>query len=209
MTMTSPAVATPGVLAAPGVLSARSPWANLQIGSSPLAAYAKVALDEWYIFANTGVGSHLATFISIRDSLADAAAAQLEIDPAAMRAAWAAADQRHQIVLMAALTQLGVPYRKRTNEAGKGFDCSGFTSFAWSATDVVLPRQSRRQINMVFPVSQADAQPGDLVYYPGHVSLYLGVDMAIVHSPTYGDSVRFGHIRSSRQRVARFGNPII
>lgn len=208
MLMSSPTPAAE-VTASPFAPAVRSPFASLQIGSHPLAGYAKVALNEWYIFTTTGLGEHLGKFIAIRDSIAAAAAADLGIDPARMVAAWAKADHRHQVVLMAALTQLGVRYTKRVNEPGKGFDCSGFTSFAWSATGVTMPRQSRRQINAAFPLDASTAQPGDLVYYPGHISLYLGVDMAILHSPTYGDHVRFGHVRSSRQRVVRFGSPLI
>ena len=77
-----------------------------------------------------------------------------------------------------------------------GFDCSGFTSFAWSATGVVMPTQSRRQINMVAPIDLSTAQAGDLVYYPGHISLYLGIDDTILHAPDYGDVVSFSRRNS-------------
>lgn len=185
-----------------------SPLEGVALGADPLAQLAADALHQWHVFATTGLGDYLARFIAIRDAIAVEAAARLEMDPLRLQAAWAAADHRHQIVLMAAMTQLGTPYRKRTNEPGRGFDCSGFTSFAWAATDVVLPTQSRRQIRMVTPLRREEAQAGDLVYYPGHVSLYLGVDTAILHSPTYGGVVEFSHVRQSRQRSAQFGGPI-
>lgn len=185
-----------------------SPFADVPTGADPMAAYAKVALDEWYIFATTGLGEHLRRFIDIRDALATAAATQLEIDPERMKAAWAAADHRHQIVLMAALTQLGTPYRKRTNVPGRGFDCSGFTAFAWAATDVRMPTQSKRQIRMVTPLDASTAQAGDLVYYPGHIALYLGVDLAVVHAADYGTDVTFGMVRTGRTNSVRFGGPL-
>lgn len=188
--------------------AALSPLAGVPIGPDPLAALASSALDEWYIFATTGLGEHLARFIAIRDAIAVEAAARIEVDPLRLQKAWADADQRHQIVLMAAMTQLGTPYHTRMNEPGRGFDCSGFTSFAWAATDIVLPTQSKRQINMVTPLFHEQAQPGDLIYYPGHVSLYLGIDFAILHAPDYGDVVSFSHLRSGRQRSARFGGPL-
>jgi len=185
-----------------------SPFADIPLGASPLAGYAKVAIDEWYIFLTTGLGEHLRRFIEIRDSLATAAATALEIDPERMKAAWAKADHRHQLVLMAALTQLGTPYRKRTNKPGRGFDCSGFTSFAWAATNVLMPAQSRRQINMVTPIDPSVAQPGDLVFYPGHIGLYLGVDLALVHAADYGTDVTFGKVRTGRTNSVRFGGPL-
>ena len=51
----------------------------------------------------------------------------------------------------------------------------------------------------------SDREPGDLIYYPGHVSLWLGVDDFIIHAPYSGRSVEFSHIRSGRSVV--FGNP--
>ncbi|MFM7252729.1 MAG: C40 family peptidase [Ilumatobacteraceae bacterium] len=182
--------------------------ADVALGDDPLAALAADGLHNWQVFAVTGLGEYLARFIAIRDAIAVQAASRIEVDPLRLQEAWAAADHRHQVVLMAAMTQLGTPYRKRTNEPGKGFDCSGFTSFAWSATDVLLPSQSRRQIRTVTPLTRDEAQPGDLVFYPGHISLYLGIDYAILHSPTYGGEVSFSHLRSSREDSVDFGGPI-
>jgi cell wall-associated NlpC family hydrolase len=71
---------------------------------------------------------------------------------------------------------------------------------------VQLERVSRDQIRTVTPVDRTTAQPGDLIYYPGHVSLYLGVDDFIIHSPFTGRSVEFSHIRSGRSVL--FGNPL-
>ena len=191
-------------------LAPASPWTvdSIALGADPLAALAADGLRNWQIFATTGLGDYLARFIAIRDAIAVEAARRIEVDPLRLKAAWAAADHRHQVVLMAAMTQLGTPYRKRTNEPGKGFDCSGFTSFAWSATDVLLPAQSRRQIRTVTTLTRDQAQPGDLVYYPGHISLYLGIDSAILHAPTYGGEIEFSHVRSSREDDVDFGGPI-
>ena len=45
---------------------------------------------------------------------------------------------------------------------------------------------------------------GDIVHYPGHVMLYLGVGDAIVHAVNRKDDVELDHFR----RRVRFGNPI-
>lgn len=55
-----------------------------------------------------------------------------------------------------------------------GFDCSGFTSYVFAQVGVSLPRSSaaQRGAGVVVPASQA--QPGDLLWWPGHVGIYTG-----------------------------------
>ena len=47
-------------------------------------------------------------------------------------------------------------------------------------------------------------EPGDLVYYPGHISLYLGDDF-VVHSPQPGQDVE---VRQMFDRSLRFGDAV-
>ena len=91
-------------------------------------------------------------------------------------------------------SQLGVAYRRNTSKAGEGFDCSGLTTYAWAQAGVTLVRQSAAQIRAAAPRTWETAQAGDLVYYPGHVSMYLGVDRLIVHSPYTGRNVEVDHV---------------
>jgi cell wall-associated NlpC family hydrolase len=105
---------------------------------------------------------------------------------------------------MVAFTQLGTPYRSFKRIPGKGFDCSGFTSWVWAQTGVQLERSSREQIRTVTNVDRSQAQAGDLVYYPGHITIYLGVENFIIHSPQTGRSVEVSHIR---RHSVRFGDP--
>jgi hypothetical protein len=69
-----------------------------------------------------------------------------------------------------------------------GFDCSGLTSWAFRAAGVELPRISRDQIRAADEVDADMAEPGDLTYYPGHVSIYIGQGL-MVHSPNSGNRV--------------------
>ena len=98
----------------------------------------------------------------------------------------AAADQPHQVALLSALTQVGVPYHRNTSKVGVGFDCSGLTAFAWGQSGVELARQQRQPDPQRHGRTVDTAQAGDLVYYPGHVMLWLGVDNLIVHAPAAG-----------------------
>lgn len=143
------------------------------------------------------------------EDAAYAVATTLGVDGAALEQAWLRADQPHQIALLSALTQVGVPYRRNTSKVGVGFDCSGLTSFAWGQTGVELARHSTTQLRDAAPRSIDTAQAGDLVYYPGHVMLWLGVDNLIVHAPQTGRNVEVGHFSSRRVSVrnVKFGDP--
>ena len=54
------------------------------------------------------------------ENAAYAVAASLEVDAGQMHQAWLAADQLHQIALLSALTQVGVPYHRNSSKAGVG-----------------------------------------------------------------------------------------
>ena len=72
-----------------------------------------------------------------------------------------------------ALRYIGVPY-VYGGTTPDGFDCSGFTQYVYAQVGISLPRTSdaQRYAGVVVPASQA--QPGDLIWSPGHVGIYLG-----------------------------------
>lgn len=170
-----------------------------------IAQLASVALSEQTLAAETGDSSASERYVAARNQLANDVALALKVDPARMQAAWATADSAHQTALLAALSQVGVPYRRNASVAGQAFDCSGLTSYAWGVAGVKLTHQSRSQINAAKATNLARAQAGDLVFYPGHVSMYLGVDRAIVHAVGSGRFVEIGH--SPTRRNLRLGDP--
>ncbi len=176
-------------------------------GRDALAAYANVAISQWTRYTNTGSIEARSQFDSIRDAVAAEAATRLGLDPAAMQAAWREADAEHQSALLAAFSQLGTRYKAFAATPGVGFDCSGLTSWAWGQAGVSLFHQSRTQINNSRAVTRDTAQAGDLVYYPGHVMMYLGIDNAIIHAPNTGRSVEVSFIAKRRANSARFGDP--
>ena len=176
-------------------------------GNDALAGYANSALDLWTKYSQTGSRPLLAQFDSIRDAVAAEAANRLGLNVAEMQAAWQEADVEHQTALMAAFTQLGTRYKAYAATPGVGFDCSGLTSWAWAQAGVSIFHQSRTQINNSIPVTRDTAQAGDLVYYPGHIMLYLGIDSAIIHSPNSGRSVEVSFVAKRRVNSVRFGDP--
>jgi cell wall-associated NlpC family hydrolase len=152
-------------------------------------------------------GSPWSRFDVALDGIAEQVAARLGADPAQLKDAWHRADVEHQRALLAALSQLGVPYRHNTSAEGVSFDCSGLTAYAWARAGVALTRQSRSQITAAAKRTLATAQAGDLVYYPGHVMMYLGIDAAIVHSPQPGRYVEIANLKAKRARSVRVGDP--
>lgn len=134
------------------------------------------------------------------------AAQQLGYDELAMIDAWSSAPVGHQRAVLAALTQVGVPYRTNTSIENEGFDCSGITTYAWAGSGVELFRQSGTQISEASPTTRDEAHAGDLVHYPGHIMMYLGVDDAIVHSIQTGRTVEVDTF--SRDSVS-FGDPTV
>jgi cell wall-associated NlpC family hydrolase len=165
------------------------------------AVEALASYDHFRAKANT---TRLIRFIGDRNAAADAVAGEFGLEPAVVRGAWARAGFQRQVAVLAALSQLGVAYRSNTSEPGVSFDCSGLTAYAWGRAGVPLYRQSGVQISNAAPRTQETAQAGDLVQYPGHVMMYLGVDGAIVHAANSQSDVELSTLRD---RSYRFGDP--
>ena len=69
---------------------------------------------------------------------------------------------------------VGNPYVWGGTSLTNGADCSGFVQSVYANFGVSLPRTSYEQQNAGTEVSYADAQPGDLICYDGHIGIYIG-----------------------------------
>jgi cell wall-associated NlpC family hydrolase len=168
---------------------------------------ARQALDSYDRWVATSDPAAMRSFVWFRTQTAQYAATELGYPQADMVEAWAAAPIDHQRAVLAAMTQVGVPYRTNTSQEGVGFDCSGLTTYAWSKAGVQLERQSSAQIRNAAPLDRSSARAGDLVQYPGHVMMYLGVGDAIIHSVMRGRTVELDTINTRRTNSVRFGDP--
>jgi cell wall-associated NlpC family hydrolase len=127
------------------------------------------------------------------------------IDSVELLRVWSATDGTRMTAVLSALTQVGVGYRHASSVPGKAFDCSGLVGWAWEQAGVGLPHQSRGMINAITRKDLAAVMPGDVFYYPGHVSMALGVGDAIVHAVGRGERVQVRAHTSDRITV---GTPI-
>lgn len=94
-----------------------------------------------------------------------------------------------------ALTQLGVPYVWGGETAGRGFDCSGLTQWAYGKEGISLPHDAAAQ-NIGERVAQSNLAPGDLVVWDGHVAMYVG-NGHMIEAPHTGDVVHIVPLRTS------------
>lgn len=87
---------------------------------------------------------------------------------------------------------VGNPYVYGGTSLTEGADCSGFTQSVFAHFGISIPRDSFSQRSCGVGVDYADAQPGDIICYAGHVALYLG-DGQIVHASTERTGITYGY----------------
>jgi cell wall-associated NlpC family hydrolase len=110
--------------------------------------------------------------------------------PSALPGARVRGPQAIEYVIRRGGSQMGVPYSWGGGalngpsagvdyDAGKiGYDCSGFTRYAFAGVGVQIPKYSGDQYNSGRPIAPSQAKRGDLIFYgPGgsqHVAMFLG-----------------------------------
>lgn len=97
-------------------------------------------------------------------------------------------------ILSAAYSLVGrVNYVWGGEDPGTGLDCSGFTKWCYAQAGIGLPHSSGSQRSLVASASglksPANAIPGDLVCWNGHVGIYAGGNTVIDCTPGIGTRV--------------------
>lgn len=80
-----------------------------------------------------------------------------------------------------ALQFVGNPYVWGGESLTNGADCSGFTLAVFRNFGIGLPHSAAQQSGYGSAVSAENIRPGDIVYYGGHIALYIG-NGQIVHA---------------------------
>lgn len=101
---------------------------------------------------------------------------------------------REQVV-QTAFRYLGTPYRWG-GKTPLGIDCSGLCSMAYMLNGAYIYRDA--QIMEGFPLREIERESikrGDLIFFPGHVAMYIGNDQYI-HSSLGGNEVNINSLNS-------------
>jgi len=101
-----------------------------------------------------------------------------------------------------AMRYVGTPYVVG-GSSPSGMDCSGLTSYVYAQLGIDLPRTSSDQHYAGTVVSASEAQPGDLVWTPGHIAIYAGDGKVVEASRALGWEVGYRDMWQSNPTYIR------
>ncbi|PKV77674.1 NlpC/P60 family protein [Nocardia fluminea] len=112
-----------------------------------------------------------------------------------------APNEKAATAVRSAIGVLGTPYVWGGTSPQSGFDCSGFTQYAYGEAGVELPRLAQEQQIGNPQVSPGDLMPGDLAVWDGHVAMVVGNGQLV----EAGDPVSISPIRTENIGMEFYG----
>lgn len=98
---------------------------------------------------------------------------------------------KREIIVDTAYSLIGIDYWPGGQDSDYGYDCSGFTQYAYSKAGIDIPRRAIEQYNASTKMEEAALKKGDLVFFNtrgygiNHVGIYLG-NGRFIHAPGIG-----------------------
>lgn len=129
---------------------------------------------SYYESLNRQYQQHLAALEAAQEAAAQAASGGVSVGN--VPGPPPAPNPNAQTAVNAAYSVIGTPYVWGSADPNVGFDCSGFTMWAWGQAGVSLPHSSASQYAVLPHIDRADLQPGDLIFFfspISHVAMYL------------------------------------
>lgn len=91
-----------------------------------------------------------------------------------------------------AMSYLGTQYRWG-GKSPLGLDCSGLCSISYLLNGIIIYRDSQRKDEYMRKISLEEIKPGDLLFFPGHVAMYIG-DNKYIHSSSSNNGVNINSL---------------
>lgn len=145
-----------------GTTSATSEWKIEQINIQSAAPAVEVAAPA---ASATTAAADAATSSSDAEAAPAAAGIGVEVE--------AAPSVIGSSVLDTALSGVGSPY-VWAGTTPSGWDCIGFVRWVYAQHGVAIGGRTTSVLSVGRQVSYAEARPGDILYWPGHVAISLG-----------------------------------
>lgn len=83
-------------------------------------------------------------------------------------------------IIDTAFSYLGTQYRWG-GKSPMGIDCSGFVSMAYMLNGIIIYRDAQLKDDYMKTIKIENIKPGDLLFFPGHVAMFIG-DGKYIHS---------------------------
>ncbi|NLV89458.1 MAG: C40 family peptidase [Tissierellia bacterium] len=96
-----------------------------------------------------------------------------------------------------AMLYLGTQYRWG-GKSPLGIDCSGLCSVSYLLNGIIIYRDARLKEKYMRSISLEEIKPGDLLFFPGHVAMYIGNDK-YVHSSSSLNGVKVNSLNPEHE----------
>lgn len=94
-----------------------------------------------------------------------------------------------------AMLYLGTQYRWG-GKSPLGLDCSGLCSISYMLNGIIIYRDAIRKDEYMRKITLEEIKPGDLLFFPGHVAMYIG-NNKYIHSSSSIDGVNINSLSPS------------
>jgi len=141
--------------------------------------------------AKVNLQASVDSYQAMVNALDEEVAQLIKAEEAAQAAANGASYDGNNPIVAAAFSKLGCTYSQGEYGPRTGpnsFDCSGLTQWCYAQVGISIPGTSTTQHEGMNQIPLSEAQPGDILWKPGHVAIYAGGDV-YVHASDYGVGV--------------------